>query len=429
MRMRWLPLLVLAGSFFGASLFAQKMSNIDRDRALQILDLSVKDVKKHYYDPRLRGFDIDARAKEARTRIENVQSLGQAFALIGWTLDGLNDSHTYFLPPARTLRTDYGWRMQLIGEKCLVTGVKPKTDAESKGLKPGDEVISVDGFVPTRGVYEKLEYLLYLLRPMPVLHLQIRSPEGSQRSLDVLSKQRAESVAYKYTDIWQMVREAESQEERNRPAYYEMGDDVLIFKPKSFLLADNQMNQVLAALHRKKALLFDLRGNGGGAVEVLARLLGDFFDHEVKIGDRVGREQRKAMVTKAPKEPFTGKVVVMIDSQSASAAELFARVIQLEKRGTVIGDRSGGFVMEARIYDNEPGGVWFATVITDADILMTDGKSLEGHGVEPDELVVPTAQDLAAGRDPVLSRGAALVGLKIPPEKAGTMFPYKWPKD
>jgi len=203
-------------------------------------------------------------------------------------------------------------------------------------------------------------------------------------------------------------------------------------KLKSFVLDEGQVNEFLGKLARKKSVLLDLRGNGGGSVDVLSRLLGVFFNHEVKIADRVSRGQKKPQMTKTSKEAFAGKIVVLIDSRSASASEVFARVIQLEKRGIVVGDRSGGLVMEARIYDYHPGAgevVLFGLEITDADIVMTDGKSLEGRGVEPDELVLATAQDLAAGRDPVLSRGAALLGVNISPEKAGTLFPYVWPKN
>jgi C-terminal processing protease CtpA/Prc len=57
---------------------------------------------------------------------------------------------------------------------------------------------------------------------------------------------------------------------------------------------------------------------------------------------------------------------------------------------------------------------------------MADGKSLEGTGVTPDETVLPTAEDIAAGRDPVLAYAAKLAGLEIDPVKAGKLFPFEW---
>ena len=59
---------------------------------------------------------------------------------------------------------------------------------------------------------------------------------------------------------------------------------------------------------------------------------------------------------------------------------------------------------------------------------MRIGKSLERVGVTPDEMSLPTATDLAAKRDPALARAAALVGVKLDPEKAGSMFPVEWRK-
>ena len=120
---------------------------------------------------------------------------------------------------------------------------------------------------------------------------------------------------------------------------------------------------------------------------------------------------------------------MLVDSESGSAAEVVARVVQLEKRGTVIGDRTSGKVMRSRLYPHQIGletQVFYAVSVTNADLLMTDGKSLEGTGVIPDEVFLPTGEDLRAQKDPVLARAVAVAGANIDPAEAGKLFPFKW---
>jgi hypothetical protein len=60
---------------------------------------------------------------------------------------------------------------------------------------------------------------------------------------------------------------------------------------------------------------------------------------------------------------------------------------------------------------------------------MTDGKSLEHTGVQPDELLLPTGAELAGREDKVLSRAVELAGAKLDPAKAGALFPVEWQRN
>ena len=87
--------------------------------------------------------------------------------------------------------------------------------------------------------------------------------------------------------------------------------------------------------------------------------------------------------------------------------------------------------MESRFFPYKSGldiVAFWGVSITDADLIMSDGKSLEKTGVTADETVLPTSADLAAKRDPVLARAAHLLGVKLDAAKAGLLFPIEWRK-
>jgi C-terminal processing protease CtpA/Prc len=393
------------------------------------------DIGKNYYDPGYHGANLNARFGAAEEQIKQATSQGQAFGVIAQALMDLEDSHTFFIPPQHRARVEYGWQMEMIGDKCFVVAVKPGSDAEAKGLKPGDEVRKVDRFVPTRDNIWKIQYYYYRLRPQPGMRLAVASPDGREREMDVMAKIQDRKQIIDLTagdDIWNLIRDAESEDRLRRHRHQEVGDGLFIWKMPEFDLDEAHVDDMMNKVSKCKSLVLDLRGNGGGAEPTLLRLLAHFFEQDITVGELKSRKDNKPIVAKTRHvRTFAGPTVVLVDSQSGSAAEVFARVIQLEKRGVVMGDRTAGAVMRSRFFSHKIGNeytVFFGASVTVSDLIMQDGRSLERTGVMPDQLLLPTADDLSASRDPVLSRAAGVLKVALTSEEAGRLFPLEWRK-
>jgi len=423
---------------FCASVNAQsdKILPKDRERAKAMLADMREALKKNYYDPAFHGVDLEARYQAFKERLEKAETLGDSYRTIAAFMSGFDDSHTFFIPPRRSYRTEYGYRMQIVGDACYITEIRPETDASAK-LHIGDQVVSLDGYGVNRKDLWQLDYFLNELAPKPASDFTLRSPSGTVRKEQVLTKyvqgKRLKDMTLSHgvdNDIYNVIFEQDKEMHLLRSRYVEQGD-VMIWKMPAFIQTEGEVDHLMSIARKHKALILDLRDNSGGYVITLNRLIGNVFDHDVKLGERVTRKGEKVLVAKSRgNSAFTGDLVVLVDSGSASAAELFARVIQLEHRGKIVGDRSSGSVMESLRYEFQAGAVdiavFYSASVTEANLLMTDGKSLEKTGVTPDEVILPTAQDLAEGKDPALARAMELIGLKLDPTVAGKLFPFEW---
>lgn len=428
------PSLCLLFIFMFSLSAAAQSADYNRQMGRTILDVIHSDIKKNYYDPSFHGIDLETRFKAAEENIKKASTLNEILGIIAAAVMDLKDSHTYFVPPRRTTRVEHGWEMRMIGDKAFIIAVQPGSDAEKKGLQPGDRVIGVEGVAVTRQNLPNLQYIFYRLAPRPAMNLQIEKPNGLRRAVTVAARVYEGKLITNLqtgmaSDRMDLIREYENLARLYRHRYYEL-EDVLIWKMPQFDLEETQIKEMIDKLRKRKALILDLRGNSGGSEKVLLSLIGNLFDHDVKVGELKRRSEVKPLIarTRGP-NAFTGSVFVLIDSDSASASEIFARVMQQEKRGVVVGDRSAGLVMRGKSYDHQFGQdllFYYGMVVTDADLINPDGKSLENIGVAPDEVMLPTADDLAAGRDPVLAHTAKLAGLALTPEKAGAMFPIEW---
>ena len=412
---------------------AQQIDSFERGRAQRMLSVLKDELKKNYYDPNFHGMDVDARFKLADEKIKTATTLNQAFGIIAQAFLDLNDSHTTFSPPSRSVSVEYGWRSQAIGNQCYVVAVKPGSDAAAKGLKPGDLILSVDGFKPTRKELWKMHYYYYGLSPRPGMRLVVQSPGQQPRQLDIAAKvKQGKRVVDLFNDIDVNDFRRQSEESVMRHRFQKLGG-VTVWKMPSFSFEPEQVDSIMNDhVKGNSALILDLRSNPGGYVVTLERLVSHFFERDVKVADLKGRKEMKPVVGKKRGSPFTGRLIVLVDSGSASCSEVFARLVQLEKRGVVIGDQSAGAVMQSKFYLQEMGDstvINYGASITNADFIMSDGKSLEHVGVTPDELLKPTAEDMAANRDPVLARAFDLLGVKVDSARTGAMFPVEWEKN
>jgi C-terminal processing protease CtpA/Prc len=340
-------------------------------------------------------------------------------AILSELLIQLDDSHTRFLPPNQRLRVNYGWQMAMVGGAPLVVSVEPDSDAAAKGMSPGDRVLMLNAFEPNRANLWRLDYFYRYIRPQARQRLSVLKPDGGARTFDVQSRVEGRPV----TEIKDLLIDLGDLLYRARDVSEAVGKDTLVWRMSVFR-TEEHVDDMIRKARGYKTLVLDLRGNGGGAVVALRALVSRCFDREVLVATVRHRDKIEREMAKPARTRFDGTLIVLVDSRSASAAEVFARVVQLQKRGTVIGDRTAGAVMTSRLITHKVGvsGVVYAASITIGDVRMADGESLEKAGVEPDEALTPSPADLAAGRDPVLARAVALGGGTLTPEEAGRLF-------
>ncbi|MGE5727830.1 MAG: S41 family peptidase [Gemmatimonas sp.] len=408
------------------------LSAPERRKIQDILDAVRKQLLERYYDSTYAGVNMQAAYDSASAHIRSAVDPDAGLGAIAWFALQLNDSHTYFAPPAQTLSADYGWNMAMFGDSCLIISVKPESDAARQGVHVGDRLISINGIALTRDNLWQLSYVYRLLRPQPSLRVVISAPGGDARALELAAKVHQRSAIIDLTgadggrDINQLLRDGDNDRESMESQVVDYGDQVVIWKMPTFIVPLDAIRAAVRQARKRRALVIDLRGNGGGYVQSMLEMVKQVDRDSVVVGSLRERHKSSALVAKGGgADAFAGKLFVLVDNRSASASEMFARTMQLAGRGTVIGDRTAGAVMVSRYYPLSIGmetRIFFGVQVTDADVIMSDGGRLERVGVTPDELLIPASTDLASNRDPALARALTLAGVPTDAAKAGTLL-------
>ncbi len=402
---------------------------LNRERGQNMLREIKNAIKNNYYDKNFRGIDLEKEYDKVRDEIKTLETNAQIFGTIAAFVLKFNDSHTRFFPPGRANRPEYGFRMQMIGNQCFAVGVRENGPAHAAGLKEGDRIVSVGPHVPTRVNLWVINYILYSLSPQEKLDLIVAGDDGKERRIAIQTKFK--SIKEREKEERQREKKKKDEEESETLVKcYEFSKEVAGCKLQTFVVEKKHIDKMMKFAEGHPKFILDLRGNHGGYVKIEEYLVGYFFDRDVTIGDFITRKKTQRRIAKSRKKNvFSGELIVLIDSESASAAEVFARVIQLEKRGKIIGDLSSGAVMTSIQLGmaNVRGTTGFETVslyslnLTIGDLVMSDGNRLENIGVVPDLPIGPSQYALANKNDPILAYAAGLMGAKITERAAGEL--------
>ncbi len=272
--------------------------------------------------------------------------------------------------------------MARIEDRWVVTEVLPGSPAEAAGILPGWIVVAREGvplgpridFRPKEGEAAVWEFLDATDRPVrlaPVAQPLSLAPRQVARVLD---------------------------------------DGVVYLRFDEFNGSGRRwLSRQLAAHAGAPGVIVDLRQNAGGETISLGVTIGEFFERAVDCGTFIKRSGARAVKTswQLGSARYRGRVAVLVDGATGSAAEIFAAVLQEHGRATVIGRRTAGAVLASWYYALPDGG---QLQLSREDYLTPRGRRLEGVGVEPDVTVTRTLADLRAGRDPDLAEAWRRVG-------------------
>ncbi|UCF62046.1 MAG: S41 family peptidase [Anaerolineaceae bacterium] len=312
-------------------------------------------------------------------------------------LDSLGDQHTTYMDPDEYMQANIPLNGSYEGIGAWVdpdaeylTIVSPMKDspAERAGLKPGDEIIAVDGEDMT-GVDGNIVIRRVLGPAGTTVRLTIRR-EGEPELFDV------EIVRERIT-----IPSIESEMLEGDIAYIHLlqfGTDTTddLRATLSTLMAQNP-----------RGLILDLRLNGGGFLTTAIEVASEFISEGVIMVEQFGDGSEEiyeadpgGLATEIP-------LVVLVNGGSASASEIVAGAIQDYERGLLVGETTfgKGSVQNWIALPGENGAVR----VTIARWYTPFGRQIHQIGLIPDVEIIPTDEDIEADRDVQLEKAIELL--------------------
>jgi carboxyl-terminal processing protease len=269
-------------------------------------------------------------------------------------------------------------------EKRVVLDVLPGSPAEDAGVLPGWILLRCDGRRPgdVLGVGK--------LADGQVVRCEFLDGDSGERVLDLAARPVSLRPVRKTA---------------------ELAEGVVLLRFDLFDAASARwLRRELAAHAGAPGLVLDLRHNSGGTWAAMADILEAFFDEAVPIGttlERAGGVKRHRVKPGWEGSRFSAPIVVLVSDRSASAAEIFAHVVQHHRRGTIVGAKTAGVVLASVEWRLPGGGELHLSLF---DYRGADGRRLEGAGVAPDVVVDPPAAGRPGERDPAIAAALEVLG-------------------
>jgi carboxyl-terminal processing protease len=363
---------------FPAQYPAESRARVERNVAVfeTVWDL----VNRKHYEPKTHGIDWEQEAARYEPRAAAATDDLTLYATINEMLAELKDSHTRALRPNQAnvrhshQRTRTGFSMTRIEKKWVVTDVLPDSPAAVAGVEPGWIVTARNGeplgdrpdFWPKEGESARWEFLDH--RDLPVT-LTLNATRLSTAPLQIVRVLPGGFVYLRFDEFDTVDR--------------------------------RWLGRQLRAHRAAPGVVIDLRRNPGGETFSLGITIGEFFDHAVDCGTFVTRAGARNVKNswQFGSAHYHGRVVVLVDNASASAAEIFSAVLKDHNRATIVGRPTAGAVLASWFYHLPDGG---ELQLSREDYIAPNGRRIEGNGVEPNIVVTRTLADIRAGRDPDL---------------------------
>jgi carboxyl-terminal processing protease len=283
-----------------------------------------------------------------------------------------------------------GIELTLEGKVPEVIAPIDGTPAANAGIEPGDRIVKINGLATT-GM--DVETVVKRLRGAP----------GSRVTLEIARADRPPFDVSLTRSIIHVVS-VKAGLHGDRVGYARI---TTFTENTATELADAIAKMKAQAHGRLNGFVLDLRNDPGGLLDAAVDVTGEFVDGGVVVTTR-GRNRDDDRVYRAP---VAGNlipgvpVVVLINSASASAAEIVAGALQDDHRATVMGTRSFGKGSVQTIIPIEGHG---ALRLTTALYYTPSGRSIQGQGISPDIVVaVPKNEQVA---NAVLSHESDLYG-------------------